>query len=369
MSPPINTISRLYYKQPDNVMCSQTLDEVIANRGIEYLPRTLDSREIWRCVTREDMDLAVGFTDVIPVGMYSKRAETPAVVQNRSDVERAVFSDQRTTAPIESAETEAAKRFLSFFEMTRIKFAGCAQTWRSHQNETASSNCFTNHFANDVENRRAFEFNRRHQRVHCPKNDSIFFSVGNLDLTTKTVEKCDLVHVYKFQPETAMPVRSQIYDVIDQSRLFDVTTLPESVSEFEIGVLNVDSSLERSLAAKKRNEMREKRHMFLENSELYQSERSRLDDTIPLPPYANKSQLYALGQWRLRQIDKRIWQPHPNPRPLSIMHPSMFFVFLSLSLSLSLSLLSSPSPSSQAESVQFRERRTHSIHATMLRQS
>ena len=127
--------------------------------------------------------------------------------------------------------------------------------------------------------------------------------MGNLDLTTKTVEKCDLVHVYKFQPETAMPVRSQIYDVIDQSRLFDVTTLPESVSEFEIGVLNVDSSLERSLAAKKRNEMREKRHMFLENSELYQSERSRLDDAIPLPPYANKSQLYALGQWRLRQID------------------------------------------------------------------
>ena len=327
--PPINTVTALYYKSG---LGQLSLIDEIAHGTLNNAPRSMEAKEVWRYLSRKDIFFAAGFTDVVPVGMKEIQLRpNQSMIRNRPTYETAVFS-----GPDESDDQLAAKQFLSCFGMTRVKFGGCTQSWGAHNNQPQNFDCLTNHFSSQPERRRTFEFNRRHQRTMCRRNDGVFFSVGNINISAKTMSGDNLTHVYQFRPVVERDMREQIYDILDNARLFGVTTLPESVSAFEMGVLNEDSSLQRSLAADRRKKMREDRHQYLENSHRYLGERQRLNKSLPPPCRSNESQAYALAQWCLRQLQRRVWNPYSNAQPISIMNPGIHLRSLSLSLSLSL---------------------------------
>ena len=324
LTAPLTTINELNYKTGFGQV---VLDERIARGNANDIHGSfLEPVETWREFTTDDASLAISFVDVIPVGMWEGRPPGRKLLPNRPIYETAAFQDQpqgTSASGMKRDDVNAAGRFLSSFETIKIKFGGCDQAGLAHAQETANPelDCFKNHFSDDPEKRRTFQFNRRHEKAHCLKNKDICFTVNALDLSSLTTGNGNLTHVYAYRPVTDIDLRKQIHDAIDEERLSGASAIPETVAEFELGVLQQDSSLERSLAAHRRNQMKTKQHGFLRRSRNYKEEREKLTKLLPSPCYANPSQLYALAQWRLRQIENNIWSPQPDAGPLSIMNP------------------------------------------------
>ena len=300
-------------------------------------PRHFCHEDQMELFTQNDAQYAWGLKTVAFSGFSIEEEENNDF--NRPNVELTIHDPLGGGPPVErhalpTSGEGNSRKILDLAKETRFKWSGCSE----------SSDCkyYPRRYRTSEAVQQA-NWNTFHSRPNCSHNvgdittlvHSFDLNASSPDSDIENEDKEKFVHIFSIRIPDKEELHRQICKVNKhipfRANLFDG---PSPFSAMELGFVVPDASFQGSLLNDQRNQMRHKRHDFLQASKKYRDQRELLSHSLPPPALPNASQRYNFAACYQDLIEQGVWQrfltDNPTPKPAS--NPG-----ISLSLSLSLS--------------------------------
>ena len=277
--------------------------------------RHFDRAEVWRSISLADLDLDLGYTDIVPSGYHLNQlkfsAPRPLIESATVDRHENHYGDHTHPA----TEMEAAEFTAGVTREEKLVWSGCDQRRILKEGLQCCHDVPKFRYEDDdATHRRQHSKNKANQQILCPRNDAVFTTIHNLDLhrrgPIRKGDHSDAYIIYYAVTMTKAEHADKVAHNLSKDRLKDPMATEDAamlcIPNFEVGVMGIHSDVEQSMDYKLRQAIYRKDLPFKQATRRHNEDVNRIafDGGTGLkgPSFPNRTQLYIMAHYRVMQI-------------------------------------------------------------------